>query len=180
MTNLFRKVFVLILLSALVVSVYLIRNEEARVDFFAKLGMASSGDFKIPDTIKISEQDIYIGEEEEEGEKTAFEEKDEEPVFEEKEDSSSKEESEISLPGTGSGSPEAWLDEGETLVPQRKVTLEEIEAQIVQISREIENLQESVKIMIAMNEVQKEIKDLADQAEELDVECEGCNILSSL
>lgn len=163
MTNLLRKVFILILLSLIVVSVYLIKNETAREDVFVRLGLASSKDFKIPDNIKIDAEDIYVERIETEEESSYTE------VVEEEE-------------GIGSTSMEAWEERPEDLVviAPKEISLEEIEEQIVQITKEVEKLQNQLKILVAVNEIQQEINNLAEEAEEMDLECPECNILSSV
>jgi len=163
MANLLRKVFILVLLFLIVISVYLIKDEEAREDVFVRLGLASSKDFQIPDNIKIGLDDIRLED------RTVEEESSYTEVIEEEEEE-----------GIGSTSVEAWEEKPEDIViaPQ-KVTLEEIEEQIAQISQEVEKLQKQMKILVAMSEIEQEINNLAEEAEGVDIECPECNILSS-
>ena len=168
MTNLLRKVFILSLLFLIVISVYLIKNESARTDVFARLGLASSKDFQIPDNIKIGLDDIYM-------ERIAVE--------DEEEESSYAEVREREEEGVGSTSIEAWEEkptDNMIVIAPHEISLEEVEEQIVQITQEIEKLQKQMKILIAMNEIEQEINNLAEEAEGVDIECSDCNILSSI
>ena len=180
MTNLLRKVFILSLLFLIVISVYLIKNESARTDVFARLGLASSKDFQIPDNIKIGLDDIYMEritiEEEEEEEESSYAE-----VIEREEEEPAS--AEASAGEVGSTSIEAWEEkptDNMIVIAPHEISLEEVEEQIVQITQEIEKLQKQMKILIAMNEIEQEINNLAEEAEGVDIECSDCNILSSI
>ena len=172
MANLIKKVIVLGLLLIAVFAVYLTRNQDLREDVLIRLGLAASKDFKIPEEIKIGMEDINIDRLELE-EEAVVEDTEEVQFMLERKEISEEVDEEVVEEGIGIGSVEAWEEE-----PQ--LSLEEIEEQVGKIVQQVELIRQEVDILIAMDEIKQEIKDLADQAEELDLECSDCNILSSI
>ena len=171
MANLIKKVIVLGLLLVAVFAVYLAKNQDFREDVLTRLGLAASKDFRIPEEIKISMEDINIdklklGEE-------AVAEESEEVQFVLGEETREEIDEQIDEEGIGISSVEAWKDEP-------RLSLEEIEEQIGEIVQQVELISQEVDILIAMGEIKQEINDLANQAEELNLECSDCNILSSI
>ncbi|KPJ55345.1 hypothetical protein AMJ47_00535 [Parcubacteria bacterium DG_72] len=175
MANLIKKVIVLGLLLVAVFAVYLAKNQDLREDVLIRLGLAASKDFKIPEDIKIGMEDINIDRLELKEEQAAAEDTEEVQFILEKETSEGAEEAseEAGEEGVGIGSVEAWEDEP-------KLSLEEIEEQIGEIVQQVELIRQEVDILVAMDKIKQEIKDLANQAEELNLECSACNILSSV
>jgi len=167
MTDLSKKIGVLLFLLVIVAGVYLIRNDKARQDLLLKLGLAASKDFEIPQDIKIDLSDIDI-------DSLAVEKVD----FEDASDSKEAQEPE-KLENR------AAEDLAEPVAVNKEMSLQEIEQGVEEIAKQVDKIKKQVDILIAMNEIQKEIKDLASQAEELEiqdveVECFDCNSLTSI
>ena len=156
-----------------VFAVYLAKNQNLREDVLIRLGLAASKDFKVPEDIKIGMEDININKLEM---KEAVAEDSEEAQFmleEEAGEEAVEEIKQTSEQGMGIGSVEAWEDE-----PQ--LSLEEIEQEIAEIAQRVDLIRQEVDILVAMNEIKQEIKNLANQAEEFNLECSACDILSSV
>lgn len=155
MSNLFKKTVILVLLFFVATAIYLVRNEEIRDDFLEKFGLASSGDFKVPETIKIDMSKIDMD-------------KIIERSGNDKEDTSEglvdqtavQIEEGVEIGGFG----------GPLAPSQEKMSLEEISEQINEIAAQIETIRREVDILIAMNEIREEINTLAEMAGEMDVE----------
>lgn len=166
MANLLKKVIILSLLFLAVITVYIVKNEDAREGVLLRLGLASSKDFKIPEDIKIEEDDINLSSLAGNQEQNSEEDEDiEASLGEEYEDAEKTE----------------YRGEAVVAVAQvEEITLEEMGVQIEEIGRQVEIIAKEVDILIAINEIQKEIKNLADRAEDFNLDCVECNILSSI
>jgi len=164
MANLLKKVIILSLLFLAVITVYIVKNEDAREGVLLRLGLASSKDFKIPEDIKIEEDDINLSSLA--GNKEQNSEENVEASFGEEYEDAEKTE---------------YGGEAVVAVAQaEEITLEEMGVQIEEIGRQVEIIAKEVDILIAINEIQKEIKNLADRAEDFNLDCVECNILSSI
>ncbi len=165
MANLIKKVIVLSLLLVAVFAVYVAKNQDLRGDVLIRLGLAASKDFKIPEEIVIGMEDINIGslELEEEAEEVGIVEVQPSLQAATTGEEQSSLEATASQGGIGVGSVEAWED-------KPLVSLEDIEKQVGEIAQQIELIRQEIGILVAMNEVRQEIKDLAREK----------NILSSI
>jgi len=167
MANIIKKALVLGFLLVIVFAVYLVKSKDARENVLLRLGLAASKDFKIPQDIKINASDINM-------EKLGASQLPEKPETEETEETAVTSEE-----GTGVSSIEAW-QEPETVTVEKPVSLSEIETQVREISQQVEKIQKQTDILVAINGIQKEIKQLSQEAKEMNLECSGCNILSSI
>jgi len=167
MANIIKKALVLGFLLVIVFAVYLVKSKDARENVLLRLGLAASKDFKIPQDIKINASDINM-------EKLGASQLPEKPETEETEETAVTSEE-----GTGASSIEAW-QEPETVTVEKPVSLSEIETQVREISQQVEKIQKQTDILVAINGIQKEIKQLSQEAKEMNLECSGCNILSSI
>ena len=170
MANIIKKALVLGFLLVIVFAVYLVKSKDARENVLLRLGLAASKDFKIPQDIKINASDINM-------EKLGASQLPEKPETEETEET--EETAVTSEEGTGVSSIEAW-QEPETVTVEKPVSLSEIETQVREISQQVEKIQKQTDILVAINGIQKEIKQLSQEAKEMNLECSGCNILSSI
>lgn len=178
MANFIKKVILLSLLLIIVFAVYLTKNQDLRENLLIRLGLAASKDFRVPEDIKIGMEDINVDRLNLEEEKAAEEPEETTTPFAFEE----VEEPEVQVPssteviveeeGVGVGSVEAWED-------SPSLSLEEIGEQVAEIAKQVELISEEVDILIAMNEVKQDIKNLSNQAGELDLDCSTCNNLSS-
>lgn len=147
MTDLFKKVFILLVLFLLVFAVYLIKNPDIKDGLLAKINIFNAEEFRISEDIEIEEKDINIDNLiEEEGEET---EEQEENIEEEE-----KEENKV------------------VIAKKREVRpadLKDIEKQIAEISEKVEKIEKEVKILAEINRIQKEINHLTERAGGLSV-----------
>ena len=148
MNDFIKKVFVLLILFLLVFVVYLLKNPDTRDRFLAKINVFDSGNIKISEDIEIEEEDINmdnlvknVG---------AIQESPDENI-------------EPELPDT-----KTELPDGVEAV-RESPNLENIEKQVAEISEKVEKIEKEIKILLAMKEIQKEINQLTEKAENLTV-----------
>jgi len=152
MANLIKKVVVLTLLLVIIGAVYLVKNKDVREGVLIKLGLAASRDFKIPEDIKIGMEDINI-------EKLT-------PAVPE-EITPSPEASAPAEAVANKSTGEEGVGVGSVEAGEEEITLEDIEKQVQEISQQVELIKKEVDILISINEIQQEIKELADQENNL-------------
>lgn len=171
MSNLFKKTIILTLLFFVATAIYLVRNNEIRDDFLEKFGLASFGDFKIPEKIKIDMSKIDMDRiiNLENSDNIEKEEVKEVVVFEENKDRNQADNDNLDR-----------LENVLTLNQEKTLSLEDIKGQIDEIAVQIETIKKEVNILVAMNEIKEEINNLTEMAGEMNSECLSCNFLMQI